>query len=651
MAPKRKADTSASSSSASLLTADGCARLGRDAPFVDTLVLRVAAVHRYPVSDVPTFRRLCVLEEHSGRALAADAPGAPSAAALSEAYDVVLTDGSSRRKAVLAPRFAEWVRAGLVRAGTVLVVRHHPLRYDETTLSAEPLVVLNTISVAVDEADVDLGAEVDEDAQAVWRDGLAALPWAAGASDHEQRHAGLVGRGVYIRVFTDEVDAPVASSGAIASSSVLVHDEAWRLADANGDATLPTIAELVADAGTKVLPALVGRVLKKTKLHRHKSQTSHKSPVSFQLELGDASSTIAVVVWNTLAIDVHDGVRVDDVLCIRNYRLKRHNLTNAWEVSCNAANPRAEITRLARFHYAGLEARFPRVEFRIVDVSSLAMVPDDVAFDVAARIVRVGSLMRGVSPKGSTFEYRWLQLADTSAANAIVHLQLFSNGMPDFAKLRAGQVALLTNVNAFSLTTDSAAPRRLYLKSTFDTQLLTGSAVPTAAALKKVQVMARFTRLRDDQYIYHAFQGNLAAFHTVFPTAAPTPLADVPDLFARMVYRESRTLVVHARIVDAAVDKDGNQALVTLEDLNGTVAATATVDAPRDADPQELLAAAVAVIGGPDAPVPPHAKSIASAEKAAKAAVKAFAGRHAVLAVTVARTHPKTPSLVIRKAL
>ncbi len=139
----------------------------------------------------------------------------------------------------------------------------------------------------------------------------------------------------------------------------------------------------------------VGRIASLGRRRHHgKVDQRNTCPFNVQMVIHDASRTLAVSVWGTLAIRAHAQLQVGDIVCIRHSgQLRRYN--NHLELPANSSNPTTLIYKedalsLSAFSAAEQLARWPAFPLPTAADADLADVAGAVG-PVAAGVAAAGA--------------------------------------------------------------------------------------------------------------------------------------------------------------------------------------------------------------------------------------------------------------------
>lgn len=254
----------------------------------------------------------------------------------SDAFDIVISDGRYKTKCLLSTSLNCLVYEHKLRKNSVVTVSEYSSLIDEKSLEQTPYVILQGIEV------VDFAPEDQAEG------GIEFCDHATPNENQEQPLA--ASRGYYLPLWNDEdyFGAKWLSDPNLTPSNPITH--------------AITIFDL--DSFWKVLsrpfPALIGRIVSKSRLNHYGKATDDKRKYPYQayLELEDRTGTVSVCIWSSFCVLLYNYVQVGDILAILNYRVARKfgprsnavyntSPSASIEVSVNPTNPTAEVYKLA----------------------------------------------------------------------------------------------------------------------------------------------------------------------------------------------------------------------------------------------------------------------------------------------------------------
>lgn len=271
-----------------------------------------------------------------------------------DAFDIVITDGHQKTKCLLSSCLNYLVYEHKLRKDSVVTVTECTSLIDEESLEQVPYVILQDIEI------VNFAPENTEQNQ-------EEIGFCENATPNEKQEVPLAAsRGYYLPLWNDEdcFGARWFSDPDLQPSNPIT------------DAV--TISDL--DTFWKVLPrpfpALIGRVVSKTRLNHYGKPSDEKRKYPFQayLELEDRTGTVSVCIWSSFCVLLYNYLQVGDIVALLNYRVTRkfgprsnavYNTSAAAniEISVNPTNPTAEVYKLAP-NELGPEWRLPGVPYR-----------------------------------------------------------------------------------------------------------------------------------------------------------------------------------------------------------------------------------------------------------------------------------------------
>ena len=273
----------------------------------------------------------------------------------SDAFDVMITDGRFKRKCLLATALNFLVYEHKLKKGSVVSITECSSLIDEECLEQSPCVILQGIEIS------------DFVAPGNTQDSTEGIAFCDNATENEKQDLPLLGcRGYYLPLWNDDDFF----------GSKWLSDPDLNLASPISHAI--TIADL--DSFWKALPrpfpALIGRIVGKTRLNHYGKSSDDKRRYPYQayVEVEDRTATISVCIWDSLCVLLFNYLQVGDVVAILNYRVSRkfaprsnavYHTSDAVkiEISVNPSNPVAEIYKLPP-EDLGPEWKLPDVPYR-----------------------------------------------------------------------------------------------------------------------------------------------------------------------------------------------------------------------------------------------------------------------------------------------
>ena len=257
----------------------------------------------------------------------------------SDAFDIVISDGRYKTKCLLSTSLNCLVYEHKLRKNSIVTVSEYSSLIDEKSLEQTPYVILQRIEV------VDFAPENTED------QAEGDIEFCDHATPNEKQEKPLAAsRGYYLPLWNDEdyFGAKWLSDPNLTPSNPITH--------------AITIFDL--DSFWKVLsrpfPALIGRIVSKSRLNHYGKATDDKRKYPYQayLELEDRTGTVSVCIWSSFCVLLYNYLQVGDILAILNYRVARKfgprsnavyntSPSASIEVSVNPTNPTAEVYKLA----------------------------------------------------------------------------------------------------------------------------------------------------------------------------------------------------------------------------------------------------------------------------------------------------------------
>lgn len=271
-----------------------------------------------------------------------------------DAFDIVITDGRYKTKCLLAPTLNFLVYEHKLRKNAIVSLTEYSSLIDEESLEQVPCVILQDI-------------EILNLAPANTPDPEEDIEFCENATAYEKQELPLtVSRGYYLPLWNDEDyfgskwfnDPDLKLSKPITNAiTILDLDSFWK--------ALP-----------RPFPALIGRIVSKTRINHYGKSSDEKRryPYQFYLELEDRTATVSVCVWNSFCVLLYNYLQVGDIVAVLNYRVARkfaarsnavYNTSDAVniEISVNPTNPVAEVYKIVP-EEVGPEWRLPGVPYR-----------------------------------------------------------------------------------------------------------------------------------------------------------------------------------------------------------------------------------------------------------------------------------------------
>lgn len=271
-----------------------------------------------------------------------------------DAFDIVITDGRYKTKCLLSTSLNSLVYKNKLRENSVVTVTECSSLIDEESLEQVPFVILQSIQIlnlASENCDV-----VREEIQ-----------FCEDAAPNEKQEIPLAAsRGYYLPLWNDEdcfgerwFSAPDLQPVNPITNAITIHDlnMFWK--------ALP-----------RPFPALIGRVVSKTRLNHYGKASDEKRRYPYQayLELEDRTATVSVCIWSSFCVLLYNYLQVGDIVALLNYRINRRfnqrsnavyntSASTSIEISVNPTNPTAEVYKLAP-NELGPGWRLPGVPYR-----------------------------------------------------------------------------------------------------------------------------------------------------------------------------------------------------------------------------------------------------------------------------------------------
>ncbi|XP_068715748.1 RPA-related protein RADX-like isoform X2 [Montipora foliosa] len=477
----------------------------------------------------------------------------------SDAFDILITDGLFKTKCLLSPTLNSLVYDNKLRKDSVVSITECSSLIDEESLEQSPCVILQ-------------GIEILDSALLDTQDRFEDIVFCENATPNEKQDLPLLGsRGYYLPLRNDEDFF----------GSKWYSDPDLKLVNPISNAI--TIADL--DSFWKALPrpfpALIGRIVSKTRLNHYgkSSDKKRRYPYQVSLELEDRTATVTVCIWDYLCVLLYNYLQVGDIVAILNYRVSRkfgprsnavYNTCDAVniEISVNPSNPVAEVYKLPE-EELGPEWRLPDVPYRFISRRSLSNYPSGLIFDVVGTVVFVGREIR--ERKGSSTSFwtsKWVHLKDGTSSLPII-LQLYASSQPaQFDSIAVGNILVGARMLLKIETLDSKHRRCCFFTTTRETQLYVIKKPSDAnnkpfsgfgvieESIKWRQSLEAKQLLREScnsgYYDFPPLPHSLESYKRIFPPEKPMDLITTVNLgfvLKELHYRERVRLHIQATIV------------------------------------------------------------------------------------------------------
>eukprot|EP00698_Gefionella_okellyi_P002180 TRINITY_DN12015_c0_g1_i1.p1 TRINITY_DN12015_c0_g1~~TRINITY_DN12015_c0_g1_i1.p1 ORF type:complete len:719 (+),score=164.00 TRINITY_DN12015_c0_g1_i1:97-2253(+) len=460
-------------------------------------------------------------------------------------FDVVLSDGHQTLKCLISPQLNADVNHGRVLPFSIVSIKHHVLRFDETVVGKPPFVIIKQWEAANHAQESIIKA----------RNVQELTPYGGDAAAAALNVPLVSSRGYYLPLYNDDcVHWPASAS--------IDMDPAFRVPA--GQQTLKQALNSYQRQKKDYLP-VVGRIIRKSRLlHYGQPLDTHKYPFQFYFTIADASGDSSVVVWNSSCVQYFNQLRVGDIVHISNYRLQTSQLEQSkLEISVNPQNPTSIVKKLTEAQSAGF--KLPSLSYRFVVSRFVPHLPDKVQFDFVGVIGEVGRREREtITGRLYRFnEYRLLKLRDEGSETPLV-VKAYTNSQEDvFNDLQLGEVIVLTNLEITSITHDSTE-RHVLIRSSTHTQMFVGDALPQHPRVEAVVqwmqadgAAGAVTLMKDlsvdaDAHGFHRpllmqFQ-SLQHYERAFPKVSLVPADQIRDLSSSVLHRQRVSVLLQGTI-------------------------------------------------------------------------------------------------------
>lgn len=273
-----------------------------------------------------------------------------------DAFDIVITDGRFKTKCLLSPALNFLVYEHKLRKDCFVSITECNCLIDEESLEQVPCVILQRIKI------LNSAPTNTED-----QDPAEEIEFCENATAKEKQELPLAAsRGYYLPLWNDEdyfgikwlSDPDLKLRNPISNAITIVDlDSFWK--------ALP-----------RPFPALIGRIVSKTRIKHYGKSTDEKRRYPFQayFELEDRTGTVSVCIWDFCCVLLYNYLQVGDTVAILNYRVSRkfaprsnavYNTSDAVkiEISVNPSNPVAEVYKIAS-EELGPDWKLPDVPYR-----------------------------------------------------------------------------------------------------------------------------------------------------------------------------------------------------------------------------------------------------------------------------------------------
>ncbi|XP_026877599.2 RPA-related protein RADX isoform X1 [Electrophorus electricus] len=248
--------------------------------------------------------------------------------------------------------------------------------------------------------------------------------------------------------------------------------------------------------------ALCVRIFHKSRLMYYgKAEQSCECPYKAELQVGDGSMSVCVVLWNTVCLDWYRCLQPGQVLRLSRYRVKESYSSRSGqdselniEISLNSRNPTAKVG-IVPPQQVSPDWSLPDLPHNFLSRQELLNCPLSNICDVIGVVIFVGRQERIRSKDGRRSEieeYRWLQLQDGTSDQPIV-IKLFSTSQPDIqSQIQPMSLVVCTRLKLIRNTVGSATAFE-YLTNTPLTQVYcTGTGSRTVMPYRGLRPVRQF---------------------------------------------------------------------------------------------------------------------------------------------------------------
>ncbi|XP_072349390.1 RPA-related protein RADX-like [Scyliorhinus torazame] len=336
----------------------------------------------------------------------------------------------------------------------------------------------------------------------------------------------------------------------------------------------------------KDLPPVIVRILRKYRLY-HFGRPDRYSECPFQAKflVADKSWSVTVVLWNSLCMDWYKHLQPGMVLRLHNYIVKKDYAARmrqgsgvreepVLELNLNPRNPAAEMT-VINPRSVSEEWRLPALRHCFVTRKELSALRSGDVRDIIGLVIFVGrqERIRSKERPDEFLVYRWLHLIDGTASEPFV-LKLFSTSQPEIqAQIAPCSVAdntvtllVCTNVTVECQVIDPSGQTTFpYLLTTEYSQVYVNGHHQGKPYVKnrKVKEFITWIKSAKDQesdrlsrtliggsYSYPPLPSSERDYRREILGRCPlTTMSELKQLLNQLEYREYRRVTVQGRII------------------------------------------------------------------------------------------------------
>jgi hypothetical protein len=371
-----------------------------------------------------------------------------------DAYDLIVTDGTSVAKWTLSPLLNSVVQRYGIYDSCVITIDEYKLLYDEKIEGGGNGIVFVTSIRFTDH----IGFRESQFGQIelLFSDELKILCERPLVSS----------RGYYCPMwdddnFTSEVSLPVREDYDLDKRKTLAH-----------------IIQTEDENAT-----IVGRVQKKSKLNHFGRLSDYQQdyPFFFNVLIVDDSveNGVPVNIWNRSALEYYNDINVGDVLLITSFKIKNCYNDKVFPLQNSQAAFTREIAVNSRkkaniFKLNNVDTNFATIDFPLTDIHDLHLLPDQSNINIIGLVVNITDYQREilistdgvVYPEPKYAQFRYVTIIDSSALKK-VNCKIYTNSRKHLVdKLEVGNLVLLTDMTLYSVCPNSKISQREFLLQT-----------------------------------------------------------------------------------------------------------------------------------------------------------------------------------------
>ncbi|KAM9576907.1 LOW QUALITY PROTEIN: RPA-related protein RADX [Trichechus inunguis] len=264
-------------------------------------------------------------------------------------------------------------------------------------------------------------------------------------------------------------------------------------------------------------PALLVRILYKSKLFYGKPDKKITEPYLTFLEVADNSGVVSVIMWNALCPEWYKCLQVSLVLLLQQHTIKRSypfrmqhppmdphmKLISSVEICLNLQDPPTNINIIPVVVKSGW--RLPQLRHRFV-TSELDNLPVNHICDVTGILVFVGRVQRlkkkdkllnlkVIKNSEDFWTYRWIHIADATSKQPFI-VELFSTSQPEiFENICPMTYFVCTQLKV--VRNNDQVPKLVYLTTTNESQMfITGQRGQPYAYDIKVKKIIQWIKIK-----------------------------------------------------------------------------------------------------------------------------------------------------------